>query len=241
VPGHQATKAEANLSSATHAPGEAMKTAVSRMTLLLFFGTLAACSSGNSASSCNNTCSTAGATQCSATQIQTCNADGSGCLAWSSPAACPSNQTCTAAQSKCTCNNTCPSAGATQCSGLQIQTCGADTSGCLAWSSPATCPGSLTCDLAHGTCIDHLVTINWAPNRESGVNKAGGGYQVSISGQPTINVPYASGSAAPTSATARLPTGTYAVTVRAYAALDAQGGTTGTMSAPSQSIMVTVP
>lgn len=140
-----------------------------------------------------------------------------------------------------TCNNTCPSQGSTQCSGLQVQTCTADVNGCLEWSAPASCPANLTCNTAQGKCIDHLLTFTWTPNRESGVNQASGGYQVSIGGQPTINVPYVSGPTAPTSATTRLPPGTYTVTVRAYAALDAQGGSAGSLSAPSQPLTVTVP
>jgi hypothetical protein len=85
------------------------------------------------------------------------------------------------------------------------------------------------------------VTLAWAANRESGVNRAGGGYQVSISGQPAIDVPYTSGSAAPTSTTVSLPPGSYTMTVRAYAALDSQGGNTGSLSAPSQPLTVNVP
>ena len=88
---------------------------------------------------------------------------------------------------------------------------------------------------------NHTVTLAWAPNHEKGVNSAGGGYQVAISGQAAINVPYASGPAAPTSTVTTLSTGTYTVTVRAYAALDAQGGNTGSLSAPSQSLIVNVP
>lgn len=87
----------------------------------------------------------------------------------------------------------------------------------------------------------HSVTISWLPNRESGVNRAGGGYQVAISGQPTINVPYTSGPSAPTSAATSLQTGNYSVTVRAYAALDLQGGNTGSLSEPSQQLIVNVP
>ena len=87
----------------------------------------------------------------------------------------------------------------------------------------------------------HSVTLAWQPNRDSGVNRAGGGYQVSISGQPTIIVPYTSGPAAPTSTTVSLNTGSYTVTVRAFAALDPQGGNTGSLSAPSQSLTVNVP
>ena len=88
---------------------------------------------------------------------------------------------------------------------------------------------------------NHTVTLAWAPNHEKGVNSAGGGYQVAISGQPTINVPYVSGPAAPTSTVTILQTGTYTVTVTAFAALDKQGGLTGNVSAPSQSLVVNVP
>jgi len=87
----------------------------------------------------------------------------------------------------------------------------------------------------------HSVTLAWQANRESGVNRAGGGYQVLISGQPMIVVPYASGPTAPTSTVTALQTGTYAVTVTAFAALDAQGGGAGSVSAPSQSLIVNVP
>ena len=88
---------------------------------------------------------------------------------------------------------------------------------------------------------NHTVTVAWAPNHEKGVNSAGGGYQVAISGQPTINVPWVSGPTAPTSTVTTLSTGTYTVTVRAYATLDAQGGSAGSLSAPSQSLIVNVP
>jgi hypothetical protein len=84
------------------------------------------------------------------------------------------------------------------------------------------------------------VTLVWVPNHEKGVNSAGGGYQVSISGQPTISVPYVSGPTAPTSIAITLPKGTYTATVSAFAALDAQGGSAGSLSAPSLSLVVNV-
>lgn len=87
----------------------------------------------------------------------------------------------------------------------------------------------------------HSVTLSWQANRDSGVNRAGGGYEVSISGQPAILVPYTSGPAAPTSKMVTLTTGTYTATVRAFAALDAQGGNTGSVSAPSAVLTVNVP
>ncbi len=87
----------------------------------------------------------------------------------------------------------------------------------------------------------YAVTLSWASNHESGINSAGGGYQVSVSGQPTINVPYTSGPTAPTTTTFSLHEGTYIVSIRAYAMLDPRGGNTGSLSAASQSIIVIVP
>ena len=82
------------------------------------------------------------------------------------------------------------------------------------------------------------VTIAWNPSRESNVNRPGGGYEVAISGMATIDVPYASGSAAPTSTIVTLPSGSFSITVRAYGALDAEGGATRTYSSASQVIGV---
>ncbi len=87
---------------------------------------------------------------------------------------------------------------------------------------------------------NRTVTLAWAPNHETGVNSAGGGYQVAISGQPTLNVPFTSGPAAPTSTVTTLQTGTYTVIVSAFAALDEQGGGTGSLSEPSQPLTVIV-
>jgi hypothetical protein len=70
------------------------------------------------------------------------------------------------------------------------------------------------------------------------VNRAGGGYEVSLSGQSIRDVPYTSGSAAPTSTVCTLAAGTYTASVRAYAALDAQGSTTRTYSAASITTVV---
>lgn len=87
---------------------------------------------------------------------------------------------------------------------------------------------------------EHVVDLSWAPNRERGVNQEGGGYRVEINGRSVIDVPYVSGPLAPTSVSTTLTTGLHVVTVRAYAALDAQGGTTGTLSAPS-TLVIGVP
>jgi hypothetical protein len=199
---------------------------------------------GSPAPTCTNTCAAVGQSQCLGAQVQTCNADASGCLAWGAPSACPAGQTCLldgCAVPVCTNLNNCSTEGAKQCFGLQVQACTLDVSGCLVWSAPSNCAGGMACNLAKNACPP-VVTLSWAANRESGVNAPGGGYLVSIGGQPTLDVPYASGPAAPTSTQlTTLPSGTYTVTVRAYAALDALGGTTRTVSDPSQPIAVTVP
>ncbi len=84
----------------------------------------------------------------------------------------------------------------------------------------------------------HVVTLSWTPNREAGVNSAGGFYEVAISSKPVFTVPSTT-----TSATTVLLTGSYTVTVRAHAALDSQGSTTGagSFSAPSDPLIVNVP
>ena len=93
----------------------------------------------------------------------------------------------------------------------------------------AACHGDADRDLAPLS-----VTLSWEANREIGVNQPGGGYEVAVAGQPVIDVPYVSGASAPTSATVRLLPGSHTVAVRAYAAFDAQGGTTRTFSPPRE-------
>jgi hypothetical protein len=89
-------------------------------------------------------------------------------------------------------------------------------------------------------CDGRLVTFSWTANRESRVNTAGGGYEVQISGLDPVLVPFVSGATSPTSVAIRLPRGNYNVSVRAFAALDAQGGTSRTYSDAAQS-SVSVP
>jgi hypothetical protein len=87
----------------------------------------------------------------------------------------------------------------------------------------------------------HSVTVSWMPSNQTGVNSPGGGYQVAVNARPPIDVPYVSGPMAPTSVTTTLTTGTYTVTVRAYAELDSLGGSTGSLSAVSAPLTVVVP
>lgn len=56
---------------------------------------------GEEKKACSNTCPTAGATQCSGTQVRTCQAGGDGCLAWSAAAACPSSGLCSSTANAC--------------------------------------------------------------------------------------------------------------------------------------------
>lgn len=89
--------------------------------------------------------------------------------------------------------------------------------------------------------VKRVVTLSWVANHEAGVNRTGGGYRIFIGGAPVLDVPYVSGPSAPTTGDVTLGPGTYTVTITAYAALDSQGGTTGSESAPSQAITVNVP
>ncbi|MDH2917613.1 MAG: hypothetical protein PXX73_00255 [Sideroxydans sp.] len=90
----------------------------------------------------------------------------------------------------------------------------------------------------------HAVNLTWTANREAAVNRAGGGYQVAISGQPVIDVPFpyaASGAAA----VATLMSGTYTVTVTAYSAMNSSTGIAAlgvvSNSIPSAAFTITVP
>ncbi|HWP34949.1 MAG TPA: hypothetical protein VNM66_05065 [Thermodesulfobacteriota bacterium] len=80
------------------------------------------------------------------------------------------------------------------------------------------------------------MTVSWAPNRETAVNRPGGGYHVLVDGTVVATVPFGSGPLAPTETTVELPSGTHVIQVRAFSNLN--GGTT---SAPSAPVAVTVP
>lgn len=89
--------------------------------------------------------------------------------------------------------------------------------------------------------ISHTANISWVANREAAVNSTGGGYTVAISGQTPINVPYVSGSVAPTTTITTLTAGNYTVTVTAYSALNPTGVTSGSTSLPSSTLTFAVP
>ncbi len=52
-----------------------------------------------------------------------------------------------------TCHDPCSQAGATRCAGTSVQTCQADSSGCLAWSAAAACPSSGLCSTSAQACV----------------------------------------------------------------------------------------
>lgn len=90
----------------------------------------------------------------------------------------------------------------------------------------------------------HNVSLSWAANHEKGVNSAGGGYTLTISGASApapIDVPYVSGTSAPTSKMISLYTGSYTATVTAYANLTPTGAAGKTTSLASSTLNITVP
>lgn len=94
------------------------------------------------------------------------------------------------------------------------------------------------------TPTSHVINLSWTANKEVAVNSTGGGYKVSISGQPIIDVqfPYAASGPA---AVATLMSGNYTVTVTAYSAMNpstgiAASGVTST-SLPSTTFAIAVP
>ncbi|MEJ2060686.1 MAG: hypothetical protein P8Y64_09405 [Gammaproteobacteria bacterium] len=95
------------------------------------------------------------------------------------------------------------------------------------------------------------VLVSWTASHESAVNTTGGGYIVYYSqtagfspggsGVQSVNVPYVSGTLAPTSTTINLAGGTWYFQVEAYSALNPPGGSSGSQSSPSAEISVKVP
>ena len=83
-----------------------------------------ACSQGACAPSCQDSCPGAGATECVGDGVRTCeDADGDGCLAWSAPQACPSDQSCSEGACSAECADDCDGAGVATCEpgGQQLQ------------------------------------------------------------------------------------------------------------------------
>jgi hypothetical protein len=116
---------------------------------------------------CTNTCPSAGATQCSGLQVQTCTAGTNGCLSWSAAAACGGDQYCSG--SACVaCNSNCSADGVTQCADAGFQRCNADAHGCKFLSAVAPCPQGQSCDRNQRACVTNALGTCAAPNLVSG-------------------------------------------------------------------------
>lgn len=81
---------------------------------------------------------------CAGSQLQTCDEQADGCLDWSPPADCPTNETCLGGQCVLACADQCI-AGATQCAGTQLQSCALQSNGCLGWDPAQACGAGLAC------------------------------------------------------------------------------------------------
>ncbi len=93
------------------------------------------------------------------------------------------------------------------------------------------------------------IQVSWTSNRERAVNALGGGYHVyysqtsgfSISSAKKVDVPYTSGTLAPTSTLiSNLSPGTYYIKVEAYSALTPPNQSQGAVSKVSDEISVTL-
>lgn len=134
--------------------------------------TVAGCGGGGSGSntSCTSTCSTAGSTKCSGTQVQTCQTGGDGCLAWSTAAACPGTGLCSVSENACVadpCNGV-PTSGICATS-TSVSYCGVPTGegvprtltyacaageGCQVQAGKAKCVVTAACRDAQTECQD---------------------------------------------------------------------------------------
>jgi hypothetical protein len=94
------------------------------------------------------------------------------------------------------------------------------------------------------------LVLNWDANHEAGVNTTGGGYRVYYANAPGVNtstatfvnVPYVSGSLAPTSVTMTNPAaGTYYFRVIAYSTFNPPAGSSSRTSPDSSEISVQFP
>ncbi len=110
------------------------------------------CAAGACAERCRSECTVLGATECRGEMLRTCgDANGDGCLEWSSATPCPEGTLCSAGECRTTCRSECPRADATVCDTGRLRTCGdVDGDGCLEWGSAVSCPRGRAC--ANGAC-----------------------------------------------------------------------------------------
>ncbi len=121
------------------------------------------CSGGTCAVGCTPECTVAGATQCEGAAVKTCgNYDSDPCLEWGSPVPCDAGQTCSGGVCQATCSDECSVAGATQCQGNAVQTCGNyDDDACMEWSTPVPCDAGLVCSVGQcqTVCQDECAAV----------------------------------------------------------------------------------
>ncbi len=106
-------------------------------------------------------CTELDAQRCSGdrSSVEHCTTDGSGCLSWTTLAACEGADTChdsVTAPVCSSCVDTCSSGDEAQCSldGLGVETCVANVEGCLAWSVTTDCSATQqVCDPAMPACV----------------------------------------------------------------------------------------
>ena len=95
------------------------------------------------------------------------------------------------------------------------------------------------------------ITVSWEVNKETAVNRAGGGYIVYFSqssgfnpgdtGVSSKSVPYVSGVASPTTTVITVPvSGVWYIRVVAMSQLNAPGSTSGSQSAASSQVSVSL-
>ncbi|HUU01148.1 MAG TPA: hypothetical protein VM425_06915 [Myxococcota bacterium] len=123
--------------------------AVCLLSAILMLGFIGTGCGGSTTDACKdvaNACVTDGSTRCNATNngVESCTKNADACLVWTASMTCGELQTClsTGATADCRCNSECATSGSTQCSTTQttiIQTCAADTDGCLFWQDGIDC------------------------------------------------------------------------------------------------------
>lgn len=105
---------------------------------------------------CKHECGNPGITQCNGNLVESCNLTAAGCRLWVPASNCSdTGQTCVENLLSATCSGCiagCPQDGATHCNGNVVETCQADTAGCLAWSPGTDCAVTgQSCDASGGT------------------------------------------------------------------------------------------
>ncbi len=115
---------------------------------------------------CTDECSADGETVCFGDAVRTCGQfDSDACLDLGAPTACSLGEVCSEGACVPFCQDTCPSEGATECSGNGSRTCGEfDGDSCLEWGPTEVCAAGETCSagVCGDECIDECTAIGQA-------------------------------------------------------------------------------